>query len=339
MFAVIDCGTTNTRLFLVDEHEQIVASGEEKVGVRDTSITGSRAKLKHGVEGLFARVLEQQGLKPADIRFAIASGMITSEIGLIEIPHLVAPCGLKELSENIEIVTDPNVVDLGVPVYFIRGIRNNYGDATIRDLRRMDFLRGEEVQCVGILNKLKPGLPLNVVVFSSHTKFVHIDEQQRITHCLTTMSGQIYEALKTSTNVGKSIERHPGEGEGHYSYEEIVDTACECVEHAGIVRTLLMPRFMEVLLDTTGAERDLFADAAIAYDDMNAYEEFIAQGNAADDYVLFGHQSRCEMFQYLLRKRGHNIRNIISVYDKAEISALTVDGVITTAAYIIGENA
>ena len=42
MFAVIDCGTTMTRIYIVDENQQIIASGRKKVGVRDTSITGSR---------------------------------------------------------------------------------------------------------------------------------------------------------------------------------------------------------------------------------------------------------------------------------------------------------
>lgn len=41
MFAVIDCGTTMTRIYMIDEENKIVASGRKKVGVRDTSITGS----------------------------------------------------------------------------------------------------------------------------------------------------------------------------------------------------------------------------------------------------------------------------------------------------------
>ena len=98
MFAVIDCGTTMTRIYIVDENQQIIASGRKKVGVRDTSITGSRDTLRSGVTELFFEVLEENRIPDKQVEFAIASGMITSEVGLIEIPHLVAPVGLHQLS-------------------------------------------------------------------------------------------------------------------------------------------------------------------------------------------------------------------------------------------------
>ena len=58
MFAVIDSGTTMTRIYIVDQNKNIAASARTKVVVRDTSITGSRNKLRRGVEELFFRVLE-----------------------------------------------------------------------------------------------------------------------------------------------------------------------------------------------------------------------------------------------------------------------------------------
>ena len=78
MFAVIDSGTTMTRIYIVDQNKNIAASGRTKVGVRDTSITGSRNKLRRGVEELFFRVLEEHKIADKDVEFAIASGMITS---------------------------------------------------------------------------------------------------------------------------------------------------------------------------------------------------------------------------------------------------------------------
>ena len=33
-YAVIDCGTTNTRVYIVDREGKIIASGERRVGVR-----------------------------------------------------------------------------------------------------------------------------------------------------------------------------------------------------------------------------------------------------------------------------------------------------------------
>ena len=327
MIAVIDCGTTNTRIYIVSEAREIIASGTREIGVRNTSITGSKDALKDGIEKLFAGILKDNNIAIKDISFALASGMITSEIGLLEIPHLVAPAGIEELSENIKIVTDPAVLDIGVPVHFIRGVRNDYGrNATIRDIRMCDFLRGEEVQCMGILNELKPVLPLNVVVLSSHTKIIHLDRQGKILRCMTTISGQLYNALKDATNVGKSIIPAEGEKPGGYSFEEVVETARECVEHAGLGRTMLMPRFMQVLLETSSDERILFINAAIAVDDIKAFMEFKSQGYDTRNYLFFGHESRCSLYTYLIRKEfGEDIK-IESIYDNDIIAGLTVKG-------------
>jgi len=39
--ATIDCGTTNSRVYIVDENGKVLTRFSEKVGVRDTAIHGS----------------------------------------------------------------------------------------------------------------------------------------------------------------------------------------------------------------------------------------------------------------------------------------------------------
>jgi len=87
-FAVIDCGTTNSRMYILNEQFKIISKGYKKIGVRDTAINGSNKILKIGLKELFESTLNSAGLKISEVKFAITFGMITSEIGLIEIPHL-----------------------------------------------------------------------------------------------------------------------------------------------------------------------------------------------------------------------------------------------------------
>ena len=61
------------------------------------------------IERVVRQVLEENRIPDEQVEFAIASGMITSEVGLIEIPHLVAPVGLHQLSEGIQEVNDRNL--------------------------------------------------------------------------------------------------------------------------------------------------------------------------------------------------------------------------------------
>ena len=332
MFAVIDCGTTFTRIFIVDDRQRIVASGDKKVGVRDTSITGSRDKLRNGVAELFFDVLSQNNIPSDAVEYAIASGMITSEVGLIEIPHLVAPIGKNELSEGILEVEDQSVLPLGRPIYFIRGVRNNYAkNARVQNLHEIDFMRGEEVQCVGILQDSSVQVPCNIVALSSHTKVMYIDEQSRIAACNTTISGQFYEALVNSTNIGKSIVHTDDEEAGGYSREEIIEIAADCVKRSGLGRTMLMPRFMQVLLKTNSDERNLFVNAAIAADDLLAFEEIRDRGYKSDRYILYGHRSRCELYEEMLKDHFGPQLQIRLIYERDEISELTVRGVIAIA--------
>ena len=336
MFAVVDCGTTNTRVFIVKDDGRIVASGSKKVGVRDTSITGSRDALRNGVTELFFQVLEENSIADGNIAFAIASGMITSEIGLIEIPHLVAPVGLKELAGGIVKVDDPAVLPIRRPVYFVRGVRNNYPDnAEVKDLRIIDFMRGEEVQCMGVLADPATPTPCSIVALSSHTKVMYIDSERRIVASNTTLSGQFYEALVGSTNIGKSLTPTQGEQAGGYSYEQLVAAAMECVEHAGLGRTLVMPRFMQVLLKSNSHERNVFVNAAIASDDLKAFSEMRNQGFAGNHYIFYGNRERCELYEYLLKKTFGADLSISCIHDPEEVGMLTVRGAIFVAADIL----
>lgn len=332
MFAVIDCGTTMTRIYIINEEKKIIASGRKKVGVRDTSITGSRDALRNGVTELFFQILEDNSIPQEQVEFAIASGMITSEIGLIEIPHLVAPVGIRELTDGILKVEDPSVLPIGRPVYFVRGIRNDYPiPAKAQDLRQVDFMRGEEVQCIGIMASRNIPRPGNIVALSSHTKIMYINEQGQITASSTTISGQFFEAILNSTNIGKSITHVEGEEAGGYSYEKLIQIATDCVRHAGLGRTCLMPRFLQVLMKTNSQERETFLDAAIAADDLNAFHEMRDQGYLSNYYLLYGHETRCKMYTYMLKKEFGEDLIVESIHDKEELDNLTVIGSIAVA--------
>lgn len=333
MFAIIDCGTTNTRVYILNEENRIVAEGARKVGVRNTSMTGSKDALRNGVCEAIVEAAELAGIKPTDLEFAIASGMITSEIGLLEIPHLVAPIGLDELAANVRLVQGGEALPIDIPILFIRGIRNNYGDnATLRDIRNVDFMRGEETQVVGILEEFAVTEPVNIIVLSSHTKIIHADAAGKIVASLTTLSGQLYEAILKETMIGKSLTENNTEKSGGYSFEEVVAIATEVANEVGLDRCMMIPRFMQVLLTTDYKERNLFLDTGIAVDDMKIISEFERQGHIAKTFILFGHESRCKLYAYLLGQKYGDSVKVISVSDKEKLSQLTVRGAIAIAA-------
>lgn len=322
MFAAVDTGTTNTRVYIISGGE-IIGRAYKKVGVRDTVITGSKNKLKQGIVDCFGDALVSAKVTQDDIEFAIASGMIITEIGLIDIPHLIAPVGLDELVKGATVIHDTSIFPVDIPVIFVPGVKNNYRDAGLAQIRQIDFMKGEETQVVGALAKLKPSLPCNICIFSSHTKIVHVDKDGKITGSITTLSGQTYEALKAQTSIGKSID---DENPDFYS-DEVVDIAYDAVQNSGLLRAMLMPRFMEVLLDTKSYERRLFVEAAIASEDVKIFYELdhIDGMNKDTDYIFIGHKSRCRIYEKLVRRLGIK-GEIISIWDKEAVDDFAVQG-------------
>jgi 2-dehydro-3-deoxygalactonokinase len=332
-FATIDCGTTNSRVYLLDEHRRVVAKGSKKNGVRDTAITGSRLALQEGLRDLFEATLREASLDPRDIECAITSGMITSEIGLREIPHLWAPAGVEDLAVHVEPVRDPAVFPVDVEVVFIRGIKNPYpADATYRDIRRIDFMRGEETQVVGLLTL--PGLPsppFTAVVLSSHTKYIPVRTDGTIAGSITTLSGQVFEAIRQGTSIGKSVDT-PEPKDGEELDLNIADTAYDAVGEAGFLRALLMPRFLEVLLHVPGPARRLFLEAAIAAEDLKALRDFPLLGFQADaPFILIGPAQRCRIFAYLLGRYGGRASRVRQISDPDEVDNLAICGAIAIA--------
>ncbi len=336
MFAIIDCGTTNTRVYLLNDDRQIISEGTRRVGVRNTSMTGSNAVLKQGICEAIEEAAENAGTSVSEISYAIASGMITSEIGLLEIPHLICPAGLRELADNVVLTKPGELIPLNIPILFIRGVRNDYGEAILKNIRNVDFMRGEETQIIGILEEYKLSKPVNVIVLSSHTKIIHVNADGQIVASLTTLSGQLYEAICKETMIGKSLIENNSEESGGYSYDEIVNTAYEVVQDVGLDRGVMIPRFLQVLLKTDYKERNLFIDAAIAADDMHLINEFRSQGYCADDYILFGHESRCKLYEYLIHKIDANTR-VISVSDKDKLSEIMVKGALKVAEHYLNK--
>src|SRR5690554_1530841 len=92
-YAVVDSGTTNTRLRLVSDG-QVVWSDARPVGARDTTREGNPSAILAALHELLADAAGD----PAAI---ICSGMITSNMGLLEVPHLAAPVSFDELASAL----------------------------------------------------------------------------------------------------------------------------------------------------------------------------------------------------------------------------------------------
>lgn len=329
----VDCGTTNSRVYVVDETGTILGKGSRSVGVRDTSRTGSTELLERGLEDAITDASTSAGITDEDIDMVLSSGMITSELGLKELPHLEAPVTMNDLARHMERVDPLPPFPAGVPVYFVRGIKNSasWQSMTRADAGLLDFMRAEETQAAGILAQRITTVPATIVMLSSHTKFISIDETEAVRGSITTLSGQVFSAILAESFIGKSIEK-PEEEELPPLDWTVVEEAYSWTKEAGLLRSLLMTRFMDVLIDTEWYERRLFVEAALAASDLTAFSQFDRLGlDGNTPFVLIGDHRRCELYRYLLREKC-GVAHPISIISEIEtIDSLSIRGVLNLA--------
>lgn len=199
----IDGGTTNTRCILWGSGQRRIDEERRAVGVRNTSIDGNNSRLKQAVRECIEQLLERNGVTYDQIHRIIGSGMITSDVGLVVVPWITAPAGVKELAANIAEISLPDICP--IPICFIPGIKNGEGPFDLENIEAMDIMRGEEVESVAILDKFPPGKPMLLILPGSHNKFVSVDREGKITGCLTSISGELLASITNDTIIAKSV--------------------------------------------------------------------------------------------------------------------------------------
>ena len=150
MTIVLDCGTTNTKLYLV-QGKSCIRETVLPVGIRNIAGGMTKTQLKNRIRDGIEHLVAESGTDE-QVEKLVAYGMITSELGFCELPHLDAPAGLAELQKGVCVQTNPELIR-GVPVVYIRGLRNKVCPALPQEtqLSQFDFMRGEETQTIGIL--------------------------------------------------------------------------------------------------------------------------------------------------------------------------------------------
>jgi 2-dehydro-3-deoxygalactonokinase len=134
--------------------------------------------------------------------------MLSSEVGLLAVPHLTAPAGLDDLARGVAVVRIAEITD--VPVYIVPGIRTLGTDGP-DGWFEADVMRGEECETVGAYPTLvaqgwiDPGHWPVFLWPGSHTKLVEVDPSGRITRSHTTLAGELLQAAACHTLLSASL--------------------------------------------------------------------------------------------------------------------------------------
>lgn len=306
-YITIDMGTTNTRIKYIEENVAM-SSYKEKIGVRDTAITGSTYKLKICVKNGIEECLKDCNRKISDVDKIIASGMITSNLGLVEIPHLKTPVDMKEIKEHVAIKAFKEIVS--GPIYFIPGVKNRIEDKVSEKLQSIDMMRGEETESIGALYLAKVEGDVVYISPGSHTKFVFFDDRHRITKCSTTLTGELLWALANETILASSIPRSLI---SNIEEKYIID-GIETVKKYGFSKTCFLVRIMDVFTETTPNQRANFIAGAICYYDIKSIEEELKEKKLK--ILIGGTKALRELYNTVFKIIGYDMSRVIVMNDK-----------------------
>jgi 2-dehydro-3-deoxygalactonokinase len=188
----IDWGTTSFRAYRIARDGGVIETREAPAGilsVRDGDF-----------EGALRREVGDWLVAEPDLP-VIASGMITSRQGWLEVPYCRCPAGSAQIAGAL--MRHPTVPAL----YFVPGL------SLIGDDGVPDVIRGEETQILGAVGD-SPGRHL-LVLPGTHSKWA-LAQNGMITWFATFMTGEVFAVLKEHSILGRLMQ---GEADDHAAFE------------------------------------------------------------------------------------------------------------------------
>lgn len=296
----LDAGTTNTRAFLWKDGKVLLARQRRETGVACTAVDGSDRRLREAVRSCVEGLLLESGVQAAQVECILASGMITSNMGLKEIPHLTAPAGIDELARGIRREVFPDISP--VPFFLIPGMKNRVPGLGPENFEAMDMMRGEETEAIALLAEMPSNGSYLLILPGSHTKFVKA-EAGRLTACLTTLSGEILSVLTQQTLLADTVGKKFAEPETYR--EDMVKLGYETARKHGLSRAAFAARVLRLQTGKSQEEMASYLLGAVLEQDIRALKNAGALALAEQTrIVLSGKSIFRRAFQDILQADG-----------------------------------
>ena len=213
----------------------------------------------------------------------LASGASAS--GLLP---LAAPGGLAELAAGMVSSSLPEAGDR--PVWLIPGMRTLRAEIGLHNSEAMDRMAGEETATMGLIERLNLQEAAVVVFAGARTRFIRLDDEQRIAGSATSMSAELFEALCAMT--GERV------GPDDRLDAEMLAEGARYGRDFGLGRIAVLVRQLEQYCPYGRAERLSFLLGAVLGADLQTLKNSRAlRINPASRFVIAGEPRLAEAFR------------------------------------------
>jgi 2-dehydro-3-deoxygalactonokinase len=274
----------------------VVTTARRPIGVKDNLGTGSsgappsdpeaaltsQARYGHGsrlaeavrqviddVLGPLSEAAVPSGDDMPQPEFIVAAGMLSSEIGLLTVPHLSAPAGPQDAARALVMARLPAISTL--PFYFVPGIRTVGSDGP-DGWFQADVMRGEECETWGAYAELEAAGAIESGQWQaflwpgSHTKLIEVDGAGRIVRSHTSLAGELLDAVARHTLLAASL---PG------ALPDLIDhdaalAGARAVTTDGLGRAAFLIRIAQLTQTLNLVERAAFWIGAVIASDVES---------------------------------------------------------------------
>ncbi|MCM4170519.1 2-keto-3-deoxy-galactonokinase [Arenibacter sp. TNZ] len=193
-FISCDWGTSNFRLRLVDFNSlKVLSEIRTDLGIKKCYQLYSQQKVR-SQQDFFAEYLmsqlEKLDLNGVENNYLVASGMLSSSIGMQELEY----CKLPMAFSGEELISSWLSLGGKFDLLLISGARTNN-----------DVMRGEEIQAIGLTDYLPRDEKGILVLPGTHSKHILFDAG-RFIDFTTYMTGELFEVIRKHTILSASVE-------------------------------------------------------------------------------------------------------------------------------------
>ncbi len=315
MIITIDGGSTNTRLYLWKDKNILLAEDKARIGAQTTAVEGNNTHLKQEISRLINELIYRAGVSMEQIECIYASGMITSELGLFEVPHLIAPVSAMDLADGIRRVKFPEICPMEIS--FIPGVKNISDEKVLlNNIEEMDIMRGEETEVFGVLAQDEAIRDLIVILPGTHTKIVFVKDR-KIQSCITSMSGEMLQLLTEYSILSEAVHKMYVTNDG-INKEYLVSGFEKATQTESFGRAAFLARICSKFIDRDPQKIASFLLGVILNNDVNALvNSDYFRRNKTDLIMIHGKEPLSSCLKELLERK---IRDIdIKVLDNDSI--------------------
>jgi 2-dehydro-3-deoxygalactonokinase len=195
----------------------------------------------------------------------LAAGMVTSDKGLVEVPHVEAPAGIADLARHLQVQNFMLAEGDSLPLFFVPGVRSGFGVEGLAATFETDMMRGEETLCLGLLEQERLTPETLLLNLGSHWKLIWCDAQERIAGSRTRLTGEMIHALQAHTLLASSLPQQPP----RIFHEDWVQLGYDQAARSGLSRALFCTRLLDLRDMGSGEQRLSFLYGSVIQGEMS----------------------------------------------------------------------